>query len=155
MIISEAEKARIAEAIGTAELKTAGEIFCVIAHSSSSYRLVPVAWAALIALAMPLPLIYLTNWPAGRIYLLQLLGFIVSGIILSLPALRFRIVPKRAMHDRAHVEAIRQFLAQGIHLTEHRTGVPDLRIGRRTSCRDRCGLWHQCEGHAGGLARCG
>lgn len=123
MIISEAEKARIAEAIGTAELKTAGEIFCVIAHSSSSYRLVPIAWAALIALAMPLPLIYLTNWPAGRIYLLQLLGFIVSGIILSLPALRFRIVPKRAMHDRAHVEAIRQFLAQGIHLTEHRTGV--------------------------------
>ena len=123
MIISEAEKARIAEAIGTAELKTAGEIFCVIAHSSSSYRLVPVAWASLIALAMPLPLIYLTNWPAGRIYLLQLLGFIVSGIILSLPALRFRIVPKRAMHDRAHVEAIRQFLAQGIHLTEHRTGV--------------------------------
>ena len=74
MIISEAEKARIAEAIGTAELKTAGEIFCVIAHSSSSYRLVPVAWASLIALAMPLPLIYLTNWPAGRIYLLQLLG---------------------------------------------------------------------------------
>ena len=123
MIISEAEKARIAEAIGTAELKTAGEIFCVIAHSSSSYRLVPVAWAALIALAMPLPLIYLTNWPAGRIYLLQLLGFIISGTILSLPALRFRIVPKRAMHDRAHVEAMRQFLAQGIHLTEHRTGV--------------------------------
>ena len=123
MIISEAEKARIAEAIGTAELKTAGEIFCVIAHSSSSYRLVPVAWASLIALAMPLPLIYLTNWPAGRIYLLQLLGFIVSGTILSLPAFRFRIVPKRAMHDRAHVEAIRQFLAQGIHLTEHRTGV--------------------------------
>jgi len=123
MIISEAEKARIAEAIGTAELKTAGEIFCVIAHSSSSYRLVPVAWAALIALAMPLPLIYLTNLPAGRIYLLQLLGFIISGTILSLPALRFRIVPKRAMHDRAHVEAMRQFLAQGIHLTEHRTGV--------------------------------
>lgn len=123
MIISEAEKARIAEAIGTAELKTAGEIFCVIAHSSSSYRLVPVAWAALIALAMPLPLIYLTNWPAGRIYLLQLLGFIISGTILSLPAFRFRIVPKRAMRDRAHVEAMRQFLAQGIHLTEHRTGV--------------------------------
>jgi putative membrane protein len=123
VIISEAEKARIAEAIGTAELKTAGEIFCVIAHSSSSYRLVPVAWAALIGLVVPLPLIYLTNWPAGRIYLLQLLAFIVSGTILSLPALRFRIVPKRAMHDRAHVEAIRQFLAQGIHLTEHRTGV--------------------------------
>ena len=66
-MISEAEKARIAEAIGAAEFKTAREIFCVIAHSSSSYRLVPVTWAALIALTMPLPLIYLTNWPAGSV----------------------------------------------------------------------------------------
>ena len=83
----------------------------------------PVAWAALIALAVPLPLIYLTNRPAGLIYLLLLLAFTVSRTILSLPAIRFRIVPKRAMHRRAHVEAMRQFLAQGIHLTEHRTGV--------------------------------
>jgi putative membrane protein len=27
------------------------------------------------------------------------------------------------MHRRAHAEAMRQFLAQGIHLTERRTGV--------------------------------
>src|SRR5262249_21049067 len=34
-----------------------------------------------------------------------------------------RIVPKRRMWTRAHAEAMHQFLAQGIHLTEHRTGV--------------------------------
>lgn len=122
-MISQAEKARIIEAIAAAETKTAGEIFCVIAHTSSNYSLVPVAWAALIALAAPAPLIYLTIWSAGLIYLVQLAAFIVTAMILSLPAIRFRIVPRRAMRERAHIEAMRQFLAQGLHLTERRTGV--------------------------------
>ena len=120
-MISQAEKARIIEAIAAAETKTAGEIFCVIAHASSNYSLVP--WAALIALAAPAPLIYLTIWSAGLIYLVQLAAFIVTAMILSLPAIRFRIVPRRAMRERAHIEAMRQFLAQGLHLTERRTGV--------------------------------
>jgi putative membrane protein len=122
-MISDVDKARIAEAIRAAEEKTAGEIFCVIAHACGDYRLVPIAWAALVALAVPLPLIYLTARPAGIIYLLQLAAFIVVALVLSLPMIRFRIVPKRRMWRRAHAEAMHQFLAQGIHLTEHRTGV--------------------------------
>ncbi|MBL8585429.1 MAG: DUF5130 family protein [Bradyrhizobiaceae bacterium] len=122
-MISQAEKTRIIEAITVAEAKTAGEIFCVIAHASSGYSLVPIAWAALVALAAPAPLIYLTTWPAGLIYLVQLAAFIVSAAVFSLPAIRFRVVPNQAMRERAHVEAMRQFLAQGMHLTEHRTGV--------------------------------
>ncbi|MFO1098614.1 MAG: DUF5130 family protein [Xanthobacteraceae bacterium] len=122
-MISQAEKTRIIEAITVAEAKTAGEIFCVIAHASSGYSLVPVAWAALVALAAPAPLIYLTTWPAGLIYLVQLAAFIVTAAVFSLPAIRFRVVPNQAMRERAHVEAMRQFLAQGMHLTEHRTGV--------------------------------
>ncbi|WP_240759930.1 TPM domain-containing protein [Lichenicoccus roseus] len=42
---------------------------------------------------------------------------------LSLPSLRFRIVPREARHNYAHAEAMRQFFAQGIDKTEHRTGV--------------------------------
>lgn len=122
-MISQAEKTRIIEAITVAEAKTAGEIFCVIAHASSGYSLVPIAWAALVALAAPAPLIYLTTWPAGLIYLVQLAAFIVTAAVFSLPAIRFRVVPNQAMRERAHVEAMRQFLAQGMHLTEHRTGV--------------------------------
>src|SRR5262249_25064403 len=72
VMISDVDKRRIAEAIRAAEEKTAGEIFCVIAHACGDYRLVPIAWAALVALAVPLPLIYLTARPAGVIYLLQL-----------------------------------------------------------------------------------
>jgi putative membrane protein len=122
-MISDVDKRRIAEAIRTAEEKTAGEIFCVIAHACGDYRLVPIAWAALVALALPLPLIYLTVWPAGIIYLLQLAAFIAVALVLSLPMIRFRIVPKRRLWGHAHAEAMHQFLAHGIHLTEQRTGV--------------------------------
>lgn len=122
-MISETERKRVVEAIRAAESKTAGEIFCVITRASSGYRLVPIAWAALIALLVPLPLIYFTSWPAGLIYMTQLIVFLAAMAILSLPALRYRVVPRQAMHSRAHAEARRQFLAHGLHLTKERTGV--------------------------------
>jgi putative membrane protein len=122
-MISQVDKERIAEAICAAEAKTSGEVFCVVAHQSSDYRLVPLAWAAALALLVPAPLIYLTLWPASVIYLLQLIVFIAAALALSLPAIRFHIVPRRTQHERAHTEALRQFFAQGLHQTENRTGV--------------------------------
>jgi len=122
-MISQADNQRIAAAIRAAEAKTSGEIYCVIAHACGGYHLVPIAWAALIAFAVPWPLIQFTRWPAGLIYLVQLATFIAVALLLSLPMIRFRIVPKRRLHGRAHVVAMQQFLAQGIHLTEKRTGV--------------------------------
>jgi putative membrane protein len=122
-MISDADRARIAQAIRAAEARTSGEIFCVMAQQSSHYSLVPVAWAAALALIVPWPLIYLTAWPASVIYALQLIAFIAAAILLSRRGARFRIVPKRAKHDRAHSTAMRQFWAQGLHKTERRTGV--------------------------------
>jgi putative membrane protein len=122
-MIPERDKTRISAAIQKAESHTAGEIFCVIARHSSDYRLVPLAWAASIALFAPLPLIYLTSWSVAVVYLLQLTVFLVAAIALSHPKLRFHIVPRQARHDRAHAEAMRQFFAQGLDKTEHRTGV--------------------------------
>ncbi|HEY4405349.1 MAG TPA: TPM domain-containing protein [Xanthobacteraceae bacterium] len=122
-MISDADKTRVADAIRAAEVRTAGEIFCVIARYSSDYRLVPVAWAAAIALLVPLPLVALTNWPAALIYLGQLVAFMVAALALSHPKVRFHIVPQRAKHERAHAEAMRQFFAQGLDKTVDRTGV--------------------------------
>jgi putative membrane protein len=122
-MIPEADKARVADAIRAAEAKTSGEIFCVIARHSSDYRLVPIAWAAALALLVPLPAIYLTTWSAEMIYVSQLIAFLIVAAVLSHPKLRFHIVPRRAKHDRAHAEAMRQFWAQGLHKTAHRTGV--------------------------------
>src|SRR5262249_59767774 len=92
---------RVSQAIRAAETRTAGEIFCVIVQSSSRYPLVPLAWAALVALIVPLPLIYLTAWPAATIYLAQLVAFVAASAVLSLPAVRYRIVPQTVPHPRA------------------------------------------------------
>ena len=122
-MIAESDKARISAAIQEAESRTAGEIFCVIAQHSGDYRLVPIAWSAWLALCAPLPIIYVTNWSAAVIYLSQLVVFLIAALILSHAKLRFRVVPRRAKHDRAHAEAMRQFRVQGLDKTEHRTGV--------------------------------
>lgn len=122
-MITEADRARITAAIRDVEARTAGEVFCVIARHSSDYRLVPIAWAAGLALFVPLPLLLLTDWPARWIYLAQLVVFLIAAIVLSHPVPRFRVVPRRTLEDRAHAEAMRQFHAQGLDKTEHRTGV--------------------------------
>ncbi len=122
-MITAADRARITRAIAAAESRTSGEIFCVITRSSGDDRLLPLLWAALAALLVPLPAILLAGWPAPRVYLAQLLAFLLVALALSLPALRARLVPRRARAARAHAEAMRQFLAQGLHRTAQRTGV--------------------------------
>lgn len=122
-MLSEADKARVADAIRAAEAKTAGEIFCVVAYAAGGYRLVPLAWAALIALVVPWPLIYLTSWSATAIYILQLASFIAAALGLMRSGIRYGIVPRQMKRDRAHAAAMRQFWAQGLHLTQRRTGV--------------------------------
>jgi putative membrane protein len=122
-MIGEIDKLRITAAIREAESHTAGEIFCVIAQHSSDYRLVPVAWAAAIALFAPLPVLALTDWSAPVVYLLQIVAFLIATIALSNDKMKFLAVPRQTKHDRAHAEAMRQFLVQGIDKTEHRTGV--------------------------------
>jgi putative membrane protein len=122
-MIPESDKARVADAIRAIEAKTSGEIYCVIARHTSDYRLVPILWAAALALFMPLPLIYLTELPVEAIYGCQLAVFFVAGLALSHPWLRFHIVPRKTKHDRAHAAALRQFWAHGLDVTENRTGV--------------------------------
>ena len=122
-MIAETDKLRMTAAIREAESHTAGEIFCVIARHSSDYRLIPLAWAAAMALISPLPMLALTYWSAPVVYLLQIIAFSVATIALSNDKLKFLVVPRQVKHDRAHAEAMRQFLVQGIDKTEHRTGV--------------------------------
>jgi putative membrane protein len=122
-LVSDSEKLRIADAIRAAERKTSGEIFCVIARGSGSYRLVPVAWAAAVALFVPLPLIEFTESSVEAIYMIQLSAFIAVSLILAHPKLRVLAVPKLARVERAQRAAMRQFLAQGLQNTKDRTGV--------------------------------
>jgi putative membrane protein len=122
-MITAADKSRISAAIRAVEAHTAGEIFCVVARRSGDDRHVPLVWAASLALLVPLPAIYLAGWSAPTVYLAQLATFLAGAAALSLPALRHRLLPRRVRSARAHAEAMRQFFAQGLDRTEHRTGV--------------------------------
>jgi putative membrane protein len=120
---SDTDRARIRDAIATAEAKTAGEIFVVVARQSDEYHFIPLLWAMLLALAVPLPLIFLTLLPVTDIYLIQLAVFLAAAIMLSVPEIRPLTVPKQVRNGRAHLKAVEQFMAHGLHTTEARTGV--------------------------------
>jgi putative membrane protein len=122
-MIAQADKQRVADAIRAAEAKTMGEIYCVVAQHASRYPLAPFAWAAAFALTIPLWLILFADASAGRIYVVQLAGFVVALALFSLPRLRYHLVPRAIQHARAHLTAMRQFAAQGLHKSKDRTGV--------------------------------
>ena len=121
--MSAEERARVRDAVAAAEAKTSGEIYTVVAETNDDYRLVPLLWATVIALLVPLPLIFLTRMPASLIYTTQLAVFAALAAIFSHPKIAPRLVPARLRHGRARALAVQQFKAHGLHTTEARTGV--------------------------------
>lgn len=121
--LSAEEHARLSREIRDAEAATSGEIYVVVAHSPDAFRLVPILWAALFALLLAWALDLGTIFSTSMILSLQALGFIAASVLLSTPALRYRIVPEVIAEDAAHRAALAQFMAHGVHLTSARTGV--------------------------------
>ena len=120
---TDADRARLMDAIRAAEAGTSGEIYVVVAREADEFRLVPVLWAALVALLVPWPMYLLTYWPLGTILLVQAFTFVTISLIGSHPALRHRIVPVSIAADATRKAALALFMAHGVHLTEARTGV--------------------------------
>jgi putative membrane protein len=121
--LSEADRARIVEAVRRAETETAGEIYVVVAAAADPHRLVPILWAALVAILLPWPLYLLTGLSTLLILVLQAVAFALLSWILSHPGIRPRLVPGGIAGEAARRAAEAQFVAHGIHLTEARTGV--------------------------------
>jgi putative membrane protein len=121
--LSAADHSRIAEAIAAAEAETAGEIYVVVARQADDYDLVPVLWAALLALLVPWPLHFATDLSTATILLIQGVSFILAASLLAHPQLRTRIVPANIACAAARKAAHAQFFAHGVHLTNERTGV--------------------------------
>ena len=117
------ELVAIADAISRAESNTSGEIVVVVASASGRYFAIGVMWAALLALTVPLPLIWLTKWPVEHIYLIQLAVFAAGVLLIQWDLLRLALVPNGVKRARAHGRAVEQFLVQNLHTTKGRTGV--------------------------------
>ena len=122
-VLSDFDRARIKNAVAEAEKKTAGEIFTVVARESDDYRFIPILWATLIALVVPLPLIFLTLLPASLIFLIQLAVFVILALALSHPTVKPHVIPHGVLHGAVRTLSVQQFLAHGLHTTEQRTGV--------------------------------
>ena len=113
----------VAAAIREAEKKTCGQIVCVIARSSSDYATMPLIFASALALLAPWPMIVFTGWSVQRIFLLQILTFIVAALAFSWMPLRLALVPHVVRRARAHRAALEQFVVRVISRTKNRTGV--------------------------------
>ncbi len=128
-ILSKAEHDRIAAAIAEAESQTSGEIYCVLAQRSDDYFYPSAFFVALSILIVSLPLTVLAHywWIDLRPAVLlggQLAALATSlALLLAAPRLRLLLVPLHLRYRRAHENAMRQFLARNIHVTQKRTGV--------------------------------
>ena len=96
----------------------------VVAPASDGYYALALMWAALLALAVPLPLIF-AHQMAGRVYLSAPARRLrrLRRARRRWEALRLAITPKSIQRARAHQKAVEQFLAQNLHTTRGRTGV--------------------------------
>ncbi len=123
MQFSKDDHEAVSAAIQAAEKRTSGQIVCVLAHASSDYAHIPILWASALALATPWPLINYTPWSVQRIFLIQLLVFIVAAIVFSLTPLRLALVPRGVRRARAHRAALEQFVVRRIANTRNRSGI--------------------------------
>ncbi len=123
MVLSEDSKNRVSAAITTAEAKTSGEIVCVLARQSSNYMSFTTAWAALISLIAPWFLIALTNLSVQRIFLAQIVIFVVLFLALSEQAVQRILIPRAIQRAAAHRAAMEQFMIRGMARKKNRASI--------------------------------
>jgi putative membrane protein len=139
---------RIETAVASAEDGTSGDIFCVLAGEVSSYREVPIAWGAAVALLLPpavmgialkplLDAITEGGWTAAQasaaqsqiVFALtgyaiaQLLLFGIVTLLTSLAPIRRRLTPRFLKRHRVRKAAFHHFAAAHSHVKESDTGV--------------------------------
>lgn len=119
------DKARITAAIHAAEKNTSGEFVAVVARASDHYILLPLLWSAILALLFPGACLLAgvsARWVP--LYQIQLLVFIgLAILLLTVPGLHLKLIPRHVKHAHASRLAQAQFYAQGVQLTTHHSGV--------------------------------
>lgn len=149
-LLTPEDLAAIEAAVRTAEARTTGEIYCVLAEESSDYHATPLAWAAGVALLAPAILLLFGiqvtapdlrmfgGWTADQVedigeataraaligtLLLQGLLFVATLALVAIPPVRRALTPRGLKRDRVLQRAEEQFLSKNLHATRERTGV--------------------------------
>jgi putative membrane protein len=143
-MLTQADHEQISAAIAEIEKKTSGDIYCIIAKEASNYREVPLVWAALIALLLPILVLAgglradvflkgLEGWSVVPLRdighwlliwaLLQSLVFAAIALLVSIPALRRALTPHFLKRHRVSALARQHFVSTGLHLEDHQPHV--------------------------------
>lgn len=128
-LISEQDHERIAVSIRDAEANTSGEIYAVLARTSDDYFFAAGFVATCGILIVSVIMAFLAHWYWFDISLpmfgLAILAAFATAMLLLwlVPSIRMLLVPRHIRYKRAHLNALQQFLARNVHITEHRTGI--------------------------------
>jgi hypothetical protein len=101
MEFTKEDRETVSAAIREAEKRTRGQIVCVLARSSSDLLYISILWASVLSLIVPWPLIDFTQWSVQRIFLLQLLVFILAGFVFSWVPTSSALVPRSTARSSA------------------------------------------------------
>jgi putative membrane protein len=149
-LLTPKDLAAIEAAVRSAEVRTTGEIYCVVAEESSDYHATPLAWAAGVALLAPALLLLaglhvsapdmgiVGGWTADQVedvgeataraaligtLLMQALLFVATLFLVAIPPVRRALTPRGMKRDRVRQRAEEQFIAKNLHATRERTGL--------------------------------
>jgi putative membrane protein len=143
MLIDDAGRARVADAIAAAESNTSGEIVVVLASEAEHYPATALAVAILAAFSLPLLAGVLGGWRPDALLpmwelsdtdthvlraieayaVVQAAVFVLTLAIVHYGGLARVLTPRGLRRDRVHRRALAQFKARGIDRTAGRTGV--------------------------------
>ncbi|WP_091735184.1 TPM domain-containing protein [Phenylobacterium immobile] len=147
-LLNTGQLAIVEDAVRTAEARTTGEIYCVVAAESSDYGEIPLAWGAIVALAAP-AILFVTGvqvsvpdifegWSAAQVgraaeaaahealgaaLVLQMVLFAATALIVRTGSVRLALASRSLKRGRVRRRAQEQFFAKNLHLTRERTGV--------------------------------
>lgn len=127
--ITPEDRKRIAGAIRAAEAQTGGEIYAVLAQRSDDYFYVSgfIACCGMIVTAVIAAFVAHYYWfdlSLPKFALAILAAFVcLIALLAFVPPLRMVLVPHRVRYRRAHLNALQQFIARNVHLTNKRTGI--------------------------------
>jgi putative membrane protein len=123
MAINPQQQAVIEAAFSAAQQRTCAPIVCVLARASANYEIAPLLWSGLLALLTPWPLLIFTQLSAQRIFVAQLVVFLIASVILSLIPQRVLLTSARVRRASAHRAGLVQFSVRGLERASERNGV--------------------------------
>jgi len=123
-ILTKEERIRIKNAVKQAEAKSSGEFVTVLARKSDSYFYIPLIWSAVIALIVPIILIYIFSFQnITRILDVQFATLLVLYLIFQMEWVTILMTPGHIKKNQARRLAMEQFLIQNVAATKNRSGI--------------------------------